>query len=960
MRNLRLYKNDSDFKAQEQEAGGTGSAIESIVPGIVKTLDERKMYFNPHDKEIQFHTLTINYKKRSGESLAPSTTKSIKYIPGVNQEIVATPEDIEGYAPIESKKTVSIPSVSAIDFVYSPVLDPSQPLTFKIISGGTINWINSANYKGRTISYSKNGGETWTDIASTTGAGYVISVNAGDVVMFKGDNSTYALTTSNYDRFGSVSAKFEIYGNIMSLINSNNFQTATTLVSSSTFYSLFNGCSGLVSAEKLVLPATTLTTSCYGRMFRNCTNLTIAPELPAARLTDTCYQYMFSGCTSLIAAPSILPATTLTSYCYEYMFQGCTSLTTAPELPATTLAVYCCQYMFSGCTSLTTAPATLPATRLADYCYQFMFQGCTSLTTAPKLPATTLATGCYNSMFQGCTSLTSAPELLVADLRQSCYLNMFSGCSSLNYIKCLATNISAQSCTRNWVDGVASAGTFVKHVNAGSWAIDNVNGIPSGWMCVNNNDTFVLSQETVAVPLNDGFKAIGVYSLEANWSAETNDNWITVSPTTGEGGMLASNVLISASNAESARTGSVTFTNGTNTLSLTVTQKREAQPLTFNVLSGGTILWKCTVYSSYYAKTISYSKDDGATWSKITSSFSGAKIPVNSGDKILFKGNNSYYGGDSYNYFGTQSAVFSIEGNIMSLVNSSGFATTNESAIAAFAFDGLFASCTGLTSAEELILPVTTLATRCYNNMFAGCTSLTTAPELPATTLASSCYANMFSNCTSLTTAPELPAITLATYCYQSMFRGCTSLATTPVLPAATLTQYCYSDMFRGCTSLTIAPELPATTLATYCYNSMFQGCTSLTTAPVLPATTLATYCYNSMFQGCTSLTSAPELPATTLANYCYNNMFQGCTSLTTAPVLPATTLATYCYNSMFQGCTSLNYIKCLATVIPGPEYLTNWVAGVSSTGTFVKAASMTGWSRGDSGIPTNWTVQDA
>ena len=213
----------------------------------------------------------------------------------------------------------------------------------------------------------------------------------------------------------------------------------------------------------------------------------------------------------------------------------------------------------------------------------------------------------------------------------------------------------------------------------------------------------------------------------------------------------------------------------------------------------------------------------------------------------------------------------------------------------------------------------------------------------------------MFSNCTRLTTAPELPATTLTGWCYSYMFSNCTRLTTAPELPATTLAQYCYQNMFQGCTGLTRAPELTATTLANSCYQGMFRDCSSLTTAPALPATTLANYCYQNMFQGCTGLTKAPELTATTLANSCYNYMFAGCTRLITAPELPATTLANYCYGGMFSGCTSLNYIKCLATNISATNCTTNWVNGVASAGTFVKADNFTGWTTGNNGIPTNW-----
>ena len=114
------------------------------------------------------------------------------------------------------------------------------------------------------------------------------------------------------------------------------------------------------------------------------------------------------------------------------------------------------------------------------------------------------------------------------------------------------------------------------------------------------------------------------------------------------------------------------------------------------------------------------------------------------------------------------------------------------------------------------------------------------------------------------------------------------------------------------------------------------------------------------MFDNCISLTIAPQLPATTLANNCYQYMFYGCTSLTTAPVLSASTLASYCYAYMFKGCTNLNSITMLATTIYSDSYLSNWVQDVASTGTFVKAATMTSLPSGNNGIPVGWTVQNA
>ena len=390
---------------------------------------------------------------------------------------------------------------------------------------------------------------------------------------------------------------------------------------------------------------------------------------------------------------------------------------------------------------------------------------------------------------------------------------------------------------------------------------------------------------------------------------------------------------------------------------------KESGTITFTYTTGATT----DVFTS-----MSYKKNDGE-W--ITTQYDPnneniINVSVNNGDKVQWKGINhafSYYDesteDETYGYF-TSDCHADVEGNIMSLLYGDNFSDKRSLEGRDGAFAGLFSYDGNLQiiSAENLVLPATTLAESCYTSMFYGCTGLVTAPKkLPATTLAFNCYDSMFYDCTSLTTAPKkLPATTLAMGCYGGMFIGCTSLTTAPELPATTLAQECCVSMFAGCTSLTTAPELPATTLADYCYGNMFIGCTSLTTAPELPATTLAMGCYGYMFSGCTSLTTAPELPATTLTNYCYNNMFYGCTGLTTAPELPATTLVSNCYSNMFRNCSRLNYIKAMFIELTPTNATSNWVNGVASTGTFVKNSAATWNVTGVSGIPTGWTVETA
>ena len=326
-----------------------------------------------------------------------------------------------------------------------------MPLTFEIISGGTIGLMGYYNSKTK-YEYQINDGEIVTGQAA--GNAYTnISLNAGDVIKIRGflNGQNGGLSVSP-----DADLVFNIYGNVASL--------------GSTEVKLSLAGKHVISAENLVMLDPNFTCK---SLFSGCVDLIIPPKTVISRNCGD----MFNGCISLTTAPT-LPATKLANNCYQDMFAGCTSLTTAPELPATALAISCYISMFLGCTSLTTAPE-LPATELAVNCYRNMFKGCTSLTQAPELPATTLPTRCYSNMFEDCTSLTTAPVLPATTLADYCYSYMFSGCKNLNYIKCLATDMSASSCKNMWVYNTHATGTFVKHPNA-TWPSGN-DGIPNGW-----------------------------------------------------------------------------------------------------------------------------------------------------------------------------------------------------------------------------------------------------------------------------------------------------------------------------------------------------------------------------------------------------------------------------------------------------------------------------------------------
>ena len=338
--------------------------------------------------------------------------------------------------------------VKSVKAVKKAPADPlAVPMTIEAIAAGTITVSNPKE----GMQYSLNGG---AKTAVTTS----IDVAAGDKVQFYGNGTN--ITNYNGTNITGSGDGFtcKVYGNIMSLVDEENFATAKTLPANSTFMSLFYEFTTLTDASGLLLPAETLVQHCYYSMFQGCTALTAAPELPATQLASGCYYSMFRGCTALTAAPA-LPATQLANSCYYSMFQHCIALTAAPELPAT---------------------------QAAYSCYQQMFQDCYALTAAPELPATELDNNCYRQMFMGCSALTAAPALPATQLVSNCYRQMFYQCSNLATVTCLATS-GIGSCTNSWLRDAGKEVEGTKTVytsSSASWPTGN-NGIPTGWERVN-------------------------------------------------------------------------------------------------------------------------------------------------------------------------------------------------------------------------------------------------------------------------------------------------------------------------------------------------------------------------------------------------------------------------------------------------------------------------------------------
>ena len=165
-----------------------------------------------------------------------------------------------------------------------------------------------------------------------------------------------------------------------------------------------------------------------------------------------------------------------------------------------------------------------------------------------------------------------------------------------------------------------------------------------------------------------------------------------------------------------------------------------------------------------------YSLDSGETWQLLDVYSRDTPISVPSGRTVLWKYGTGSLAGDT-TYFVT-TGRFNVQGNVMSLLFGDDFIGKTDLSNYRNAFDNLFNGTpytqNGIISAENLILPATTLSEYCYVAMFYNCTSLTKAPVLPATTLVKDCYRSMFRGCTSLTSVTCLATDISASGCTEN------------------------------------------------------------------------------------------------------------------------------------------------------------------------------------------------
>lgn len=227
-------------------------------------------------------------------------------------------------------------------------------------------------------------GVNWTTADLSTD--FSLEVEAGANVYMKGTNlngfnrNYSGSKISGYSKM-SMDVDHTISGNIMSIVDENNYTTINT-IPTGCFAGLFEYDVHLISAENV-----------------NVGNVvTIEDEGFYANGDFDRIHSIFIGCTSLIKGIDLSSVTSIGEGGCRNMYRDCTSLTTASDLSnVTSIGGSGCNFMYLNCSSLTTASDLSNVTSIGwQGCYG-MYHGCTSLTEATAPNVSTWDTSAFSS-----------------------------------------------------------------------------------------------------------------------------------------------------------------------------------------------------------------------------------------------------------------------------------------------------------------------------------------------------------------------------------------------------------------------------------------------------------------------------------------------------------------------------------------------------------------------------------
>ena len=742
------------------------------------------------------------------------------------------------------------------------------------------------------LQYSTDEGDTWTAFAAGADASK-LTIAAGNTLRLRRDPAQGINTNgfgynnstlTDYRWFFVTTGDFSVEGNVMSLVDGENFATNTTIPAHCCFNCLFLNNTALKNIDNIRLPATTLKVNCYRAMFQgtgvtNISSLSLPDPITVASYS---YNQMFKNCASLSSLNGFRVPAKLGTYACLNMFHNCTSLTnlTDMDFAADTLNSYSYQLMFQACTGLTSVMDTFRVSVIAASSCDQMFLGCTNLRQTPAIKVDSIgASGCGN-MFKNCGTATGSDSTYASDIivKKAIYqngcTNMYTGCSRLANIPNVTVKRVIGGADKkggcyymfNGLTSVRYGGNFKAEIVE----LRGCQGMHLGCTNLAKYDSVII----------DSVGTYGVTSLFSGCSKLAKMPKIKIRAL---GGTYSMQYMFNGCS-------SLTFSNDT------WFNKNLTDYCYFHMFDA------CTGITN--TSGLHLAADTVAPYA-YSYMFTGCTGIADMWDTLKV----SVIGDHSCQYM--FNGCTHIKHTPTLVVDSIGLLGCN----LMFTGCGTATAAADSMTAGDIIVNNAIYNTGCQD-MFNGSSKLKKTPDVYAervmgtATKTGGCYL-MFNGLGKVPRMGKISINNVETYGCELMFNACTSMVHMDTVQIGTLGTYGLSNAFKGCTAIKKIPKILVDNLdGNHNMNAMFNACTSLKfDNDTLYNKELSNYCYVSMFTGCTGITSTAGLhiAADTLAPYACNLMFNGCTGMTSAwDTIKVSVIGAHGCDQMFNACSIL------------------------------------------------------
>jgi hypothetical protein len=527
-------------------------------------------------------------------------------------------------------------------------------------------------------------------------------------------------------------------------------------------------------------------------------------------------------------------------------------------------------YTYPPKSNLTTVILPVNITSIGNYAFNYC-KGLNTITLPPSV------TSIGNGAFSNCTGLTSiiAESSYPVDLSSS-----WSVFQRIDTNKCILK---------------VPFGSKDLYKTAYPWS--NFTNI------VENSQGFILSPTLIKVAAEGGSESTANVSANVSWTANSDQTWLTVNPTSGTGDKTLT-CTAEANGTVVTRTAKVTVSaSGVTSQSITISQ--DGLPKTIDITAGtlSTALsaaelngiTNLTVTGTIDARDFKTLRDkmpllatldlSGTTVVKYSGSEGTAYqtyYPANTVPESAFYNQNTNKSKISLTSIVLPSSLTSV-GNI-SFHGCSGLTSINIPSSVSFIGADAFSSCSKLTSFE---LPPS--LTSIESSILSECAGLTDI-VIPSSVTSIGNYA--FLNCTGLTTVTIPSSVTsiggLA-------FSGCIGL-TSVSIPSSV--KSIGGSAFTGCSKLT-SVDIPS--FVSRIEDGTFGGCYGMTSV-IIPSS--VTSIGNNAFSGCTQLTS---ITIPTSVTFLGREAFSYCSGLTSVTIPESVTSIG---RNAFSNCNGLTTIN--------------------------------------------------